>query len=167
MKAPMIIAVIVVPLGLLCGTASGAPDISTNVVAFNNPVCPVEAGDVEGTNCVTHDGVQYSVCCAACADEFKKDPDKYIATLPNKGKIVDLNNARCPVTGSPVSAKNHVVYNGTNVLFYCPPCYTSIKECGAYIKTALKSSPRGGAAKAQGTDKTPVALAAASGKEMP
>ena len=69
MKTHMTIAMIVAILGGLCGAASGAPDASTNVVAFNNPVCPVVAGDVDGTNCVTHDGIQYGMCCAACAEE--------------------------------------------------------------------------------------------------
>lgn len=50
----------------------------------NDPECVVSGG--KGTIAVSHKGKTYYVCCTGCRDEFKADPDKYIAEFEAKKK---------------------------------------------------------------------------------
>ncbi|MDX2038943.1 MAG: hypothetical protein SFX72_20015 [Isosphaeraceae bacterium] len=43
----------------------------------NLPKCIITGG--AGTLSVTHNGVTYPVCCTGCVEQFKEDPEKYIA----------------------------------------------------------------------------------------
>jgi len=62
---------------------SGQATPSQAPVNVGNKTCPVsgEALGQEGMEPVTyeHEGKVYNFCCAACIEEFKKDPAKYSA----------------------------------------------------------------------------------------
>ena len=47
---------------------------------IGNKVCPVMGEKIDEKTKVTYEykGKIYNFCCAACIDEFKKDPQKYI-----------------------------------------------------------------------------------------
>lgn len=49
-----------------------------------DPECVVSGG--KGTISVTHKGKTYYVCCTGCRDEFKENPEKYIAEFEAKQK---------------------------------------------------------------------------------
>jgi len=89
---------------------------------FNNPICPVMNRKITGKNFVVHNGVRYELCCKSCEKAFPKNPDKYLAKLPNNGKIVEGKNTTCPVMGGAVNTTIYTVYNGTKIYFCCPGC---------------------------------------------
>ena len=54
---------------------------SSKAVNVGNAVCPVSGDKVDGRHFMTYQGKRYGLCCGMCAKDFKKDPEKYIATL--------------------------------------------------------------------------------------
>ena len=54
---------------------------SSKAVDAGNVVCPVTGDKVDGKHFVTHQGMRYGLCCGQCAKDFKKDPEKYLASL--------------------------------------------------------------------------------------
>lgn len=56
-----------------------------DVIEAGNTVCPVSGDKVSGKHFVLHEGKKYGLCCPHCEKEFKKDPEKYIATLAESG----------------------------------------------------------------------------------
>ena len=53
---------------------SAAEDGSINM---NNALCPVSGDKTSEKNIVTHDGVNYRLCCPMCAAKIEKNPSKY------------------------------------------------------------------------------------------
>ena len=54
-----------------------------------NKICPVTGEKIEEKAKATYvyEGKVYNFCCAACIDDFKKDPEKYIRKIEEeKGK---------------------------------------------------------------------------------
>jgi YHS domain-containing protein len=53
---------------------------SSKAVNVGNKICPVTDEKIDENAKVTYEyqGKIYNFCCAACPEEFKKDPDKYI-----------------------------------------------------------------------------------------
>lgn len=51
-----------------------------------NKICPVTGEKIDEKSKVTYEykGRIYNFCCAACIDEFKKDPDIYIKKIENE-----------------------------------------------------------------------------------
>lgn len=52
----------------------------TEAIEVKNKICPVsdEKIDEEMRATYEYEGRIYNFCCAACIEEFKKDPEKYI-----------------------------------------------------------------------------------------
>jgi YHS domain-containing protein len=46
-------------------------------------VCPVSGEEFDGNTKITYEykGKMYRLCCPDCAEEFKKDPEKYIDNM--------------------------------------------------------------------------------------
>ena len=84
------LGVVLVTSLLFAGTISASPaaytETATAVVDAGNTVCPVSGGKVSGKHFVEYQGKRYGLCCAHCEKEFKKDPEKYIATLEGSGE---------------------------------------------------------------------------------
>ena len=55
--------------------------------------CPVMGGKINKSLYVVHNGKRIYVCCAGCIASIKKNPDKYIKALEEKGITLD----RAPV----------------------------------------------------------------------
>jgi YHS domain-containing protein len=55
-------------------------DMPQKSVNVENKICPVTGEKVDEKTKATYEyqGKIYNFCCAACIDEFKKDPKKYI-----------------------------------------------------------------------------------------
>ncbi|GEM_PF-2436853 len=124
-------------------------------VRFNNTICPVMGNAIKTTkkgnaNFVVYNGVRYEVCCASCVAPFNKEPQKYLAQLPNKGVLVDLGNSVCPIRGGAVDKTSVVVYNGTKVHLCCPACAKEFlaapEKYLAKAQQELKTAPSAAAA---------------------
>ncbi len=61
---------------LICATPE------TVAVDAGNKFCPVSGDKVsEKIEKVEYQGKRYGLCCPMCAKKFRKDPEKYLATL--------------------------------------------------------------------------------------
>ena len=52
-------------------------------------MCPVMGGKIDKNIYADHDGKRIYLCCAACVDTFKKDPEKYMAKLAEQGVTLE------------------------------------------------------------------------------
>ncbi len=57
------------------------PAENASIVDVNNQVCPVMGGPVSGKDFVVYEGKRYGLCCPGCAEEFNKNPEKYIVKI--------------------------------------------------------------------------------------
>ena len=129
-------------LAILTLPAAGCSAAATNaVMKFNNSTCPVMGGKVNGKNHVIYDNVQYELCCKGCETTFLKEPAKYLANLPNNGKITAADNSTCPVMGGPVNSNIFTVYNGRKIYFCCPGCDKTFNADPAEYESKLKEVP--------------------------
>jgi YHS domain-containing protein len=55
----------------------------TTAQDVGNQICPVSGETIDAATKATYeyDGKIYNFCCPMCIDEFKADPDKYIAKV--------------------------------------------------------------------------------------
>jgi Cu(I)/Ag(I) efflux system membrane fusion protein len=95
---------------------------TNQVINFNNTHCPVMGGEVNGKDFIEYNGIRYGICCLGCDKTFLADPGKYVAGMPNKGRINDLGNMHCPIMGGEVNKDVFIIYNGYKVYFCCPGC---------------------------------------------
>lgn len=61
----------------------GAKSLAENVESpQQKEICPVSGEEIDNKSKVTYtyEGKAYDLCCADCAEKFKKDPKKYIET---------------------------------------------------------------------------------------
>ncbi len=58
---------------------------SATAVVKAQTLCPVMGGPVDRSQSVDCDGKRVYVCCGACIDKLKKDPDKYVSQLEAEG----------------------------------------------------------------------------------
>lgn len=116
------------------------PAATNTIQKFNNVTCPVMDGKVSGKNHVVYNNVQYELCCKSCEKTFLKDPAKYLAKLPNDGKIVEAGNTTCPVMGGNVNTNVFTVYNGQKIYFCCPGCDKTFNADPAKYLKKLKSA---------------------------
>ena len=56
--------------------------------ANEQTTCPVMGGKIVKTIFADHDGKRVYFCCAGCDATFKKDPEKYIKQMEDKGIIL-------------------------------------------------------------------------------
>lgn len=48
--------------------------------------CPVMGGELDKSIYVDHEGKRVYFCCGMCVEKFKKDPEKYLKVLSDKGE---------------------------------------------------------------------------------
>jgi YHS domain-containing protein len=62
-------------------------DVNKQTAAGEQTICPVMEGNKIDKNVfVEYKGKKVYFCCAACKGEFEKEPEKYIAKLPQFAK---------------------------------------------------------------------------------
>lgn len=59
----------------------------TGVVDAGNKFCPVSGDKVSGKHFVEHQGKRYGLCCPACANKFKANPEKYMAQMAEQEQM--------------------------------------------------------------------------------
>ena len=85
---------IVLTLGVLGCAKRGSPAPepeekapSAEVPALKaQETCPVMGGKLDKSIYVDHEGKRVYFCCGMCVETFKKDPEKYIKVLADKGE---------------------------------------------------------------------------------
>jgi YHS domain-containing protein len=73
-----------------------AAETAKDLVQVENKICPVSGEKVDGMGeplNYEYNGKVYKLCCAMCAKDFKKDPEKY-------SKIAEEEVAATEKTGS-------------------------------------------------------------------
>lgn len=53
--------------------------------AGGQTMCPVSGHEIDLAVYTEHEGKKVYFCCDACIEDFKKNPDKYLALLPQFG----------------------------------------------------------------------------------
>jgi YHS domain-containing protein len=81
MKKMKYVVLLAVTLGLL-GFGWSMPGV---VKAESQTKCPVLGGKINETVFADYQGKRIFFCCAACIDEFKKDPEKYLKKMSEQG----------------------------------------------------------------------------------
>lgn len=108
-----------------------------------NKVCPV-SGEPIGDHAVavTLQGNSFSVCCAACVEEARRDSQITLTKLLREG-IVDVGNATCPVTGEPVATNAFVLIGKSLVRLSSPKVVETVeKDPAAVLQKATEFSKR-------------------------
>lgn len=101
-------------------------------------ICPVMEGEIDKDLYVDHDGKRVYLCCDACVEKFKEDPETYIKKLEDAG--VTLEKAPkaqtiCPIMGGEINKEIYADYKGKRVYFCCEACPdTFMKDPEKYIK---------------------------------
>ncbi len=64
-------------------TETGQEAVSEETGNVENKICPVSGEEIKEETKATYEyeGKIYNLCCAACIEEFKKDPAKYIGKI--------------------------------------------------------------------------------------
>jgi YHS domain-containing protein len=67
------------------GVVSAAPALSVAAQAKEQTTCPVLGGNIDKNVYTDYQGKRIYFCCAACVDEFNKNPKKYLQKLKEAG----------------------------------------------------------------------------------
>lgn len=99
-----------------------------------NKLCPVSGGPVvekyrtEYTDKATGLSQYVYVCCEGCLNEFTKGAETFVAKMSKEEREAITANAKCPVSGEPVSKDKFVEYEGRKVYFCCDGCVEKYKK---------------------------------------
>lgn len=78
----LLLLTLILPSGIgFAGAAVTAASDKANIVDVGNTKCPVMGGPVSGKTFIEYQGKRYGTCCGGCAEEFNKNPEKYLASL--------------------------------------------------------------------------------------
>ena len=87
-KVTVLLCLLVIGLFVLAGCkkkSEPAATVQSEGIAsaeIEQKICPVMEGPVNKELYTTHKGKKVYFCCAGCKEEFEKEPEKYIAKLP-------------------------------------------------------------------------------------
>ena len=85
-----ILALVLVTGGMVLANPSFAfAEAEAGIVDVHNTVCPVSGDKVSGKHFVEYKGRRYGLCCPHCEKEFKKNPEKFIASLEKGGEHLE------------------------------------------------------------------------------
>jgi len=52
--------------------------------------CPLTGNPIDKDVFVDHEGMRVYLCCPACTEKFKADPDKYLKVIADKGETPEI-----------------------------------------------------------------------------
>jgi YHS domain-containing protein len=116
-------------LMLIAGAAavnSAADD--TDKKQVTNKLCPVSGGPVSEKYRAEYNGQYVYVCCEGCVNEFKKDPEKFVAKMSKEERELIKTNETCPVSGEPIDKTKSLEFEGRKVYFCCDHCVEKYKK---------------------------------------
>lgn len=102
-------------------------------------ICPIMGGKIDKKYSAEHAGKRVYFCCKGCVNEFKKNPDKYIKEMEEKG--IDLEKVTkpqtlCPVKGNAINKNFVEEYKRKKVYFCSTGCQNEFKKNPEkYMKT--------------------------------
>ena len=99
-----------------------------------NKMCPVSGGPVSADFRAEYQGQYVYVCCKGCLDEFKANPEKFVAKMSKEERELIKTNELCPVSKEPVKKELWSEDNGRKVYFCCEGCKTSFDKKAAANK---------------------------------
>ncbi|MGA2027088.1 MAG: YHS domain-containing protein [Syntrophobacteraceae bacterium] len=76
---------LIVLLGVTLGLLTFGWNMSGIAQADPQTTCPVLGGKINQEVFVDYQGKRIYFCCAACIDEFNKDPEKYLKKMEAQG----------------------------------------------------------------------------------
>lgn len=98
-------------------------------MAVTNKECPVSGGKVNPQYRTEYNGQYVYVCCQGCLDEFKKDPEKFVAKMSKEDREAIKTNALCPMSKEAITSRDFwVEENGRKVYFCCAGCKASYEK---------------------------------------
>jgi len=116
-------------LMLIAGAAAiGAAADDTDKKQVTNKLCPVSGGPVSEKYRAEYNGQYVYVCCEGCVNEFKKDPEKFVAKMSKEERELIKTNEVCPVSGEPIDKTKFVEFEGRKVYFCCDHCVEKYKK---------------------------------------
>ncbi|MFY9572741.1 MAG: hypothetical protein WAV20_15175 [Blastocatellia bacterium] len=123
---------IVVSFFLLTALAGAvAASVSADGTEKNNvtnKMCPVSAGPVSEKYRVEYKGQYVYVCCEGCVNEFKKDPESFVAKMSKEERDAIAINELCPLTKEPIDKTLSLEFEGRKVYFCCGHCVDNYKK---------------------------------------
>lgn len=95
--------------------------------------CPVMGGAIDKKVYTDYKGKRIYFCCPGCIATFKKDSEKYLKVLSDKGESVEVikklkPQTLCPVMGGKIDKNVYLDYQGKRVYFCCEGCIATFKE---------------------------------------
>jgi YHS domain-containing protein len=123
-------------IAVLAVTASAAVLSATEDAKkpVTNKICPVSGGPVSADYRGEYKGQYVYVCCKGCLDEFKADPEKFVAKMSKEERELIKTNELCLVSKEPVKQEFWSEDNGRKVYFCCAGCKTSFDKKAAANK---------------------------------
>ena len=116
-------------LMLVAGAAAiGAAADDTDKKQVTNKLCPVSGGPVSDKYRAEYNGQYVYVCCEGCVNEFKKDPEKFVAKMSKEERELIKTNEVCPVSGEPIDKTKSLEFEGRKVYFCCDHCIEKYKK---------------------------------------
>ena len=105
--------------------------------------CPVMGGVVNEKLYEDYQGKRVYFCCEGCREPFKKDPEKYIKVLEEKGEHIEqvsemIPQKTCPVMGAPINKEVYSDHDGRRVYFCCAGCIETFRVNPAKYLEKLK-----------------------------
>ena len=88
-KVTVLLCVLVIGLFVLAGCKKKSTPSETMqaqgiaaAAEIEQKICPVMGNPINKEVYTTYEGKKVYFCCASCKEQFEKDPEKYIAKLP-------------------------------------------------------------------------------------
>ena len=108
------------------------PTVKVEKESIAQKTCPVMGGKINKNLFYEYKGQKIYVCCSACIDKVKENPEKYLKKVKEdiaKAEKVDISKQQvCPVMGGKINKKLYYEYNGQKIYVCCDGCIAKIKE---------------------------------------
>ena len=113
---------------LVGGVAIVAAADGTEKKPVTNKLCPVSGGPVSEKYRAEYKGQYVYVCCEGCVNEFKKNPEPFVAKMSKEELALIAINETCPVSNEAIDKTKSVEFEGRKVYFCCAGCIEKYKK---------------------------------------
>src|SRR5258706_8220277 len=113
-KITLSVLIVVMLAGVISASVTADGSEKKNVT---NKLCPVSGGPVSEKYRAEYQGQYVYVCCEGCLNEFKADPEKFVAKMSKEEREAIKTNELCPMSKEPVSKDIWMEDNGRKVYF--------------------------------------------------
>jgi YHS domain-containing protein len=131
------IAIFLITLFTVAASAAVIAATSTDEAKkpVTNKLCPVSGGPSSADYRAEYKGQYVYVCCKGCLDDFKADPEKFVAKMSKEERDLIKTNELCLMSKEPIKQQEFWSEdNGRKVYFCCAGCKTSFDKKAAANK---------------------------------